>query len=485
MSSPNQILNSSPTSSDKRIYEKLRKAKYNGKHNHPGTSTLDDAIDSACNDDKYQNIVRYLFTFQYFLSSLLMMGLSLLLVKPNFYCKQSVCTEEEYCEITNSEDHSTNLANGRSTMMSDFKLYCNRHYVIGLLGSLLFLGTYLAGFCFPYLANWKGRKIAIYLSVVLGGLGMVVIGVAPRVEIVIVLIVLVGLAFGGFEIIAIVYTSELSGDDFRTKSNTSFNVFWSVAQICTGFLFYFTKDWRVVCIAFIGAPLLLSLFVIRNYIYETPRFYYSKQCYTEAKEVLNKIAKMNRNPPITARLYGDQSGEGTFIFPKRDVPPEVQAITQGNFVGYLDLFRERKLRKITLFLLYIWFFRNFAYYGLNFSLPSLGTEVYRNFTIAAVAEIVANYAAEPINKRFGRKHSLIISVGLVSLSCLLIIFFSIPEGCYLAAEGCYQKTISIVSAIVSPFDIWGKILTFSTACKVWVSLFCQHIDNLYIRKLPN
>jgi len=53
--------------------------------------------------------------------------------------------------------------------------------------------------------------MAIYISVALGGLGMVVIGAANHIEIVIVFIVLAGIAFGGFEIIAIVYTAELSG----------------------------------------------------------------------------------------------------------------------------------------------------------------------------------------------------------------------------------------------------------------------------------
>jgi len=74
------------------------------------------------------------------------MGLSLLLVKPKFYCKQpttgnfQLCVEDEYCAITNDADRYINLEDSRTTMTSDFELYCGRHYIIGLLGSLLFLG---------------------------------------------------------------------------------------------------------------------------------------------------------------------------------------------------------------------------------------------------------------------------------------------------------------------------------------------------------
>ena len=248
-----------------------------------------------------------------------------------------------------------------------------------------------------------------------------------------------------------------------------------MTQVFTTTFFLLATSWRIVCIVLIGAPLIISLFVIRSYIFETPRYHYFKQHYAQAKDVLNKIAKVNRRPPITARLYGEhgqEAEEGTIIFPKRHVPPEVQAIAKGDFTGYIDLFRDPQLRKITIFLLYVWFFRNFAYYGLNFSLPSLGTEVYRNFTIAAFAEIFANLTADIINRRFGRKLSLIISVGLVSLSCLSIIFFPIPDECYLAVEGCYQKKVSVISTIVS-FLFWKKSLTFKKLAKFGLAFFAS------------
>ena len=79
------------------------------------------------------------------------MGLSLLLVKPKFFCKQAdgtfqACTEDEYCAITNTDDHYVNLEDSRKTITSDFELYCDRHYIIGWLGSLLFLGTLFSSF---------------------------------------------------------------------------------------------------------------------------------------------------------------------------------------------------------------------------------------------------------------------------------------------------------------------------------------------------
>jgi len=76
----------------------------------------------------------------------------------------------------------------------------------------------MAGFFFPYIANWKGRKTAILFALALGGGGMVVTGAANKIEIIMVFIALVGFAFSGFEILAILYTSELSGKKFTRKT---------------------------------------------------------------------------------------------------------------------------------------------------------------------------------------------------------------------------------------------------------------------------
>jgi len=207
-----------------------------------------------------------------------------------------------------------------------------------------------------------------------------------------------------------------------------------------------------VCIVLIGAPLLISGYIVYEYVFETPRFYYFQRRFSEAKEVINKIARINKKPRFNAKLVGEQGEEtyeGTSFFPKRQVPPEVEAYNIGiRFSGYLDLIKNRQLRKVTLALLYIWFFRNFTYYGLNFSLPALGTEVYRNFTYAAIAETAASLLAGRITLRLGRKFSLLTSVGIASLACLLIVFFPIPDGCYLSQESCYQKWLAIISSIV-------------------------------------
>ncbi len=83
-----------------------------------------------------------------------MMGFPLLIVKPNFYCPDadgrglSVCLEKDYCSavcITSADGLVTTCPtvrdSGETTIATDFQLYCDRSYLTGLLGSVLFFGN--------------------------------------------------------------------------------------------------------------------------------------------------------------------------------------------------------------------------------------------------------------------------------------------------------------------------------------------------------
>lgn len=217
-------------------------------------------------------------------------------------------------------------------------------------------------------------------------------------------------------------------------------------------MFAIAGNWRVICIVLIALPTALSVYPLFKYIFETPRFLYSIKQYQQAKDVINNICIVNRKPRFRARLDGENEKDTTdSTFEMRRHRTTSLEIRASHISGYLELFKDAKLRRITIALMFIWFFRNFSYYGLSFALPTLGTEVYQNFTIAAFAEIAANLLAGRINRRVGRVLSLTGSVALVCVSCLVIIFFPIPEDCYLAVEGCYQKVFSLLFAIVIIF----------------------------------
>lgn len=71
-----------------------------------------------------------------------MMGLPLLIVYPTFECLQpdgtyAVCKESEACS---SGNFRVNEALSDPSITLTFELYCDKSYIRGWLGSLLFIG---------------------------------------------------------------------------------------------------------------------------------------------------------------------------------------------------------------------------------------------------------------------------------------------------------------------------------------------------------
>jgi len=265
-----------------------------------------------------------------------------------------------------------------------------------------------------------------------------------------VFIFLAGLGVSGFETLAYVYTSEVSGGRFRNFSVVTLGTVFALAQVFTSPVFYIGGDWRNILVIIIGIPFLISLLPTIGLVYETPRWLVSRKQFVKAREVINKICVVNRRPKFRSRLIGEmdeESSKATTIFPSKN---NQRDSTPPKTLGYLDLITHPNLRRETLLLLYVWFFRNIAYYGLNFSLPVLGTAVYTNFTIAAIAEVFSNLIAAPIKFRVGRVKSLLASCIMFTFSCLIIIFFKIPSECKLEENSCYEKSLSLFFSVVSP-----------------------------------
>lgn len=436
-----------------------KRPRYDNAGNKNAFFSIDDALDYAGDNSRYQKRVNYIFSFQYAIYSFLLMGFPLLLIKPTFYCKDQdgvgyhQCLEKEACDVGSDNFY---VLDSEKTITTAFNLYCGDSYINGILGSVLFLGSFLAFFFFPYFGNWKGRKVGILLANIISAVSALVAAFSPNIFVLTLLLIMGGFAYSGFEILIFVYTAEVSGERFRNYSTVTFGTVWAFAQIIISPLFLLVTDWKQIFIFYMAIPLAISLWPNLLFVYETPRFLNSKKRFAKAREVINNICSINLREPLLARLYGEMEVENskmaTFFPPKQVAARISEQPKAASSSGYLDLFKHKELRRTTLALLYIWFFRNFTYFGLNYSLPVLGTEMYQNFTLTAVAETLANIYAARFKFGVGRIMSLKYSLLVVSLACLFTYFLPVPEECYLG-QGCYQKTLSILLAVIAKFGI--------------------------------
>lgn len=195
-----------------------------------------------------------------------------------------------------------------------------------------------------------------------------------------------GVGFSGFETLTLVYVAEISAVRFRSFSTVALTAVGGFAQVALSGVLLISNNWRVITIGFIGIPFLITAYFSWLYLCETPRYLVTRKRFAEARFILNWIAVTNKRPQFKYKLDGEDSDAG---------PTAIQNYRQSNVPSqpsahsYISLFRFQSLRKILLFTLYMWFFRYYAYYGLNFSLASFGAEIYANFTISAFVEAFA------------------------------------------------------------------------------------------------
>lgn len=72
-----------------------------------------------------------------------------------------------------------------------------------------------------------------------------------------------------------------------------------------------------------------------------------------------------------------------------------------------------------MIMVYLWYVRFFAYFGLQFNLDDLGSAIVLNFTTMGIAEIFASLASAPIKRNFERKSSMQLCLLICSLCCLV------------------------------------------------------------------
>eukprot|EP01016_Furgasonia_blochmanni_P009277 TRINITY_DN1383_c0_g1_i15.p1 TRINITY_DN1383_c0_g1~~TRINITY_DN1383_c0_g1_i15.p1 ORF type:complete len:392 (-),score=26.03 TRINITY_DN1383_c0_g1_i15:97-1272(-) len=286
---------------------------------------------------------------------------------------------------------------------------------------------------------------------------------------------LAGMGLSGFEIVSLVYVSEISAERFRNFSGVILTAVWAAAQVILTTMVYYVTDWRYLLTGVIGIPFLLSLILIKKYLYETPRYLTSKKRFMEARLILNNIALFNGKITFKSKLEGEGDlTEGILNAAGRAL---VAGPLKGNFedsfahlkredvtYNYLTLFKYDSLKNVTIYLMYVWFLRYYAYFCITFSLASFGSEIHQNVIITSLFEFFACILTAPIKLRFDRVRSLSVSLMFVTGCCTLLIFFPIPEHCLLYETSCSEKTWNLIFVVIAKFSITvylGVLLTYT------------------------
>nr|XP_022908028.1 synaptic vesicle glycoprotein 2B-like [Onthophagus taurus] len=178
-------------------------------------------------------------------------------------------------------------------------------FLKSVLASISFLGVVLSSHLWGFLADTKGRRKVLLLSMIVGFLSSLASSIAPNAELFIILRFINGFFIGGASAVIYAYIGEFHNQRFRPKVVAWIATFVALGNIVLPFLSWLiipldvdlkilgveVKPWRLLVASF-GAPSLI--WAIGLYCFpESPKYLMAQGNSDEAFEAIKTIYSVN------------------------------------------------------------------------------------------------------------------------------------------------------------------------------------------------
>ncbi|THG11338.1 hypothetical protein TEA_004301 [Camellia sinensis var. sinensis] len=244
-----------------------------------------------------------------------------------------------------------------------------------------------------------GRKGSLTIVCILNAIFGCLTALAPDFRTYTLLRFLTGFSTGGVGLCAFVLATEPVGLSKRGVAGMSTFYFFSTGIAFLSGIAYIFQSWRALYIA-TSIPSILFLVIILPFISESPRWFLIRGKTNEAMKIMQNIAKVNgKHFPDDVSLALDEEANNTTTNNKVEAKAANEAITG----SVIDVVRS-PLTRVRLFLsVAINFLCSVVYYGLSLNVVNLGTNLYLNVFLNAVAEMPAFLLTALLLDRYGRK----------------------------------------------------------------------------------
>ena len=169
---------------------------------------------------------------------------------------------------------------------------CTNKKLIGLFGTVYFIGFAASSGFIPRIADHIGRKKPFIVSIFIQTVAYACLFISTNVYFTISMFTVIGIVAGGRVGIASNYMNEFSPQKYQNACQAALNVLDASVMIFQAVMYYFTRDWLPVHIVGISGALVI-LIVLTTLIPESPKFYYSRKKFDEARDMLAWVEKVN------------------------------------------------------------------------------------------------------------------------------------------------------------------------------------------------
>ncbi|CAH4036707.1 unnamed protein product [Pieris brassicae] len=237
---------------------------------------------------------------------------------------------------------------------------------------------------------------------------------------------------------------EVVGPKYRVAAGTTMNSCFSIGQITVGLIAWAVPDWRKLTLT-IFIPQFITI-IYYWVMFESIRWYLSKERYDDAEKTLKRVAKIN----------GNQLSENSIEFLKLTAKKgKIQALLdkeakkEDTWLIVLLFRYKRVLLRVCVSPIW-WITTMFIYYGMSINSTNLSGNRYVNYIVVAAAEIPGYRTSFLLMGIVGRRPVLAGAFWVCAVCQIAYIF--IPSDVY---------SVSLAVYLVGKFSI-AMVMTYTT-----------------------
>ncbi|XP_076677600.1 organic cation transporter protein [Andrena cerasifolii] len=283
---------------------------------------------------------------------------------------------------------------------------CDNAYKATFAQSIFFVGSIFGGLFFGWMADKYGRVPVLIGTNMVGFVGGMSTIFASQFWQFLACRFVVGLAYDNTYVMAYILVLEYIGPQWRTfAAHMSYGLFYTLGALSLPWMAYGIGDWKKFTLA-TSLPLAIAI-LAPFFIPESVRWLVSKGELERAVKIISSIEKINKKE-VPQDIYED------FL----DNSLQTAGTLSAERHSFVDLFRTRRLRNLTILLMVAWGVIRMSYDGHIRCLDTFGMDIFTTFTIASATELPADMFVNYTLDTWGRRWTLFGSVFLSGLFSL-------------------------------------------------------------------